>query len=249
MSLCNATFHDQVMRDGKITQSGIYDDILSAGTDFMELVGAHKQALTSLVETAQSSATELEGEPNDAKEGSKPFETGEKKQDGKESQSDEIDGQKGQLVQEEEREKGRVSFSVYWKYITATYGGAFVPVILLAQILFQVLQIGSNYWMAWASPVSEGMKPPVRGSVLILVYVALSVGSSFCILARSLSTVTAGYKTATTMFCKMHLAIFRAPMSFFDATPSGRILNRVCDSFFFINVPCFTFVVSATICL
>ena len=97
----------------------------------------------------------------------------------------------------------------------------------MAQILFQILQIGSNYWMAWATPVSKDMKPAVSGYTLIMVYVCLAIGSSFCILARSTLLVTAGYKTATLLFNKMHLCIFRAPMSFFDATPSGRIIIRV----------------------
>ncbi|KAF9666513.1 hypothetical protein SADUNF_Sadunf16G0236900 [Salix dunnii] len=144
-------------------------------------------------------------------------------QNGKE---DEVAGPKAQLIQEEEREKGSVGFPIYWKYITAAYGGALVPLILLAQILFQILQIGSNYWMAWATPVSKDMKPAVSGYTLITVYVCLAIGSSFCILARATLLVTAGYKTATLLFNKMHLCIFRAPMSFFDATPSGRILNR-----------------------
>ncbi|TXG67646.1 hypothetical protein EZV62_008921 [Acer yangbiense] len=108
-------------------------------------------------------------------------------------------------------------------------GGALVPFILLAQIIFQILQIGRNYWMAWATPVSKDATPAVGGSTLIFVYVMLSIGCSICILARTPLLVTAAYKTATLLFNKMHLCIFRAPMSFFDATPSGRLLNRVSE--------------------
>ncbi|KAJ0045235.1 hypothetical protein Pint_03943 [Pistacia integerrima] len=216
-----------VMKDGKITQSGKYSDILNSGTDFMELVGAHKQALSALdsmdggpVSETISTSKENGGTSSNGGVAKKEH------RDVHSDKADEVGEVKGQLVQVEEREKGRVGFSVYWKYITTAYGGALVPFILLAQILFQTLQIGSNYWVAMATPVSEDAKPPVGGSKLIIVYVALSIGSCFCILCRDTLLATAGYKTASILFNKMHLCIFRAPMSFFDATPSGRILNR-----------------------
>ncbi|XP_058074510.1 ABC transporter C family member 3-like isoform X2 [Magnolia sinica] len=219
-----------VMRDGRITQAGKYNDILNSGTDFMELVGAHKQALSALdaVETEPDSQASNSVEDGSCDAGSRkqsPHKDTEKRED-QNGKMGEIIGQKGQLVQEEEREKGKVGLSVYWKYITTAYGGALVPFVLLAQILFQGLQIGSNYWMAWAAPVSKDTRAPVEGLVLILVYVALAIGSSICVFVRSLILVTAGYKTATQLFNKMHMCIFRAPMSFFDSTPSGRILNR-----------------------
>ncbi|XP_077215226.1 ABC transporter C family member 3-like [Tasmannia lanceolata] len=203
-----------VMKDGRITQAGKYDDILKSGTDFMTLVGAHKQALSAIGSVVSDSQILTNLSLSDIVE---------HEQNGK---TDEIMGQKGQIVQEEEREKGRVELSVYWKYITSSYRGAFVPFILLSYIFFQLLQIASNYWMAWAAPVSKDVTPPVKGSVLILVYAAFSLGSSICVLVRSSLTATAGYKTATLLFNKMHMSIFRAPMSFFDSTPSGRILNR-----------------------
>ncbi|KAJ9182556.1 hypothetical protein P3X46_006540 [Hevea brasiliensis] len=207
-----------VMKDGRITQAGYYNEILNSGSDFMELVGAHKTALSTLDSKQAGPASGNESISKDNTNG-----VPEKEENGK---ADEMAEPKGQIVQEEEREKGRVGFPVYWKYLTTAYGGALVPFILLAHILFQILQIGSNYWMAWATPGSKDVKPVVSGYTLMVVYVAFAVGSAFCILARSTLLVTAGYKTATLLFNKMHLCIFRAPMSFFDSTPSGRILNR-----------------------
>ncbi|XLT64532.1 hypothetical protein HN873_020971 [Arachis hypogaea] len=214
-----------VMKDGKITQCGKYNDLLNSGTDFMELVGAHKKALSTLESldggtTSDEISTMEDGSVSSANGSIKEKEANGYEQNGK------TDEPKGQLVQEEEREKGRVGFSVYWRYITTAYGGALVPFILLSQILFQVLQIGSNYWMAWATPVSQDVEPPVEGTTLLAVYVALAIGSAFCILSRAMFLATAGYKTATILFNKMHFCIFRSPMSFFDSTPSGRILNR-----------------------
>ncbi|XP_020571535.1 ABC transporter C family member 3-like isoform X3 [Phalaenopsis equestris] len=216
-----------VMKDGKITQMGKYNDIITSGSDFMELVGAHKEALSALdhMELGDEKSINIIEDGSFKTQNNKQTQNEEPK-DASNSKSEERGMQKGQLVQEEEREKGRVGFWVYRKYITTAYKGALVPLILLAQTLFQVLQIGSNYWMAWAAPVSKDMEPPVSVFTLLYVYVALAIGSSLCILIRAFLLMMAGYKTATILFNKMHFSIFRAPMSFFDSTPSGRILNR-----------------------
>lgn len=220
-------FSLKVMKDGNISQAGKYNDLLKLGSDFMELVGAHQEALTA-IDTVKGEALK-KSEESSGMTGDNTNVQDKQTSDGQNGKVDDIVGQKGQIVQEEEREKGSVGFSVYWKYITTAYGGALVPIILLAQTGFQLLQIGSNYWMAWATPVSKNDPSPVGSSTLIIVYVALGIASALCIFARSMLLVTAGYKTASLLFHKMHHCIFRAPMSFFDATPSGRILNRVSE--------------------
>ncbi|XP_071733696.1 ABC transporter C family member 3-like isoform X1 [Rutidosis leptorrhynchoides] len=198
-----------VLKDGRITQAGKYDNILNSGTDFIELVGAHREALLEIESAGRNLISDI----------SKIIKEEVINGQSQTGKSDYAEGNKRQLVEEEERERGKVGSSAYWKYFTAAYGGVFVPLIILSQILFEAFQISSNYWLTWAAA-------RVAGSELIIVYVALGVGSSFCILARSVFLMKAGYETANQLFYKMHFCIFRAPMSFFDANPSGRVLNR-----------------------
>jgi len=225
------------MREGRITQSGKFNDILRSGTDFMELVDAHRAALSSSIKSLERRPTFKQQSSTKEKKNSLTdfeYEQNEENIHDKNDNIDDTNESKGQLVQEEEREKGRVGFNVYWKYITTAYGGALVPFILLAQTLTVGFQVASNYWMTVATPVSGTTEPHIGSLTLMLVYVALAIGSSICTLARAFIAVIAGYKTATVLFSKMHFCVFRAPISFFDATPSGRILNRVCYSMFTI---------------
>jgi ABC-type multidrug transport system fused ATPase/permease subunit len=216
------------MRDGKVTQSGDYTEILKSGEEFMELVGSHKDALSTL-DVLERPSCDFDSTSHPGGNDSTLFIA-------KDNNEEETIVQNGHLVQEEEREKGQVGFIIYWKYITMAYNGALVPLILLAQIIFQVLQIGSNFWMAWAAPISKDVNPPVSSLLMINVYVALAIFSSLCIFMRSHLLVMVGCKSANILFEKMHECIFRAPMSFFDSTPSGRILNRVSNYIQHVNL-------------
>ncbi|XP_052623445.1 ABC transporter C family member 3 isoform X2 [Lactuca sativa] len=208
--------------DGRITQAGKYDDIVNTGSNFIELVGAHKEALLEMGKKLASDIKDAnDNKRNQGNVKNHIQEVNVNSQKGKEVYPN---GKKRQLVEEEERGKGKVDLSSYLKYLTIAYGGALVPLVLLAQITFEVLQISGNYWMASAS--SKSIEAHVEGSKLIIVYVGFGIGCAFCVLTRAMLVMKAGYETANKLFYKMHFCIFRAPMSFFDSNPSGRILNR-----------------------
>ncbi|XP_044494172.1 putative ABC transporter C family member 15 isoform X2 [Mangifera indica] len=209
-----------VMENGRIAQAGRFEELLKQNIGFEVLVGAHSQALESIMTVENSSRTskkptsETESTSSNSQVEHEPDSTEEIKENG------------GKLVQEEEREKGSIGKEVYWSYLTAVKGGALVPVIILAQSSFQVLQVASNYWMAWSSPPTIHTQPEIEMNAILLVYSLLAVGSSLCVLLRAMLVVITGLQTAQKLFNDMLHSILRAPMSFFDSTPTGRILNR-----------------------
>ncbi|KAE9621882.1 hypothetical protein Lal_00032724 [Lupinus albus] len=233
-----------VLKEGCIIQAGKYDDLLKAGTDFKTLVSAHHEAIEAMDIPAHSSedsdenlcldtcdesrkksicsSNDIECLAKEVQEGSSASDQKAIKEKKRAKRS-----RKKQLVQEEERVRGRVSMKVYWSYMAAAYKGLLIPLIIIAQTLFQFLQIASNWWMAWANPQTEGDQPKVTPTTLLLVYMALAFGSSLFILVRAVLVATFGLAAAQKLFLKMLTSVFHAPMSFFDSTPAGRILNRV----------------------
>ncbi|XP_058102179.1 putative ABC transporter C family member 15 [Magnolia sinica] len=201
-----------VMKDGKIVQSGKYEDLIKdTDGELVRQIAAHNQSLS------QVTAPQQHGSLTCAPQHIQQSELKEEKPDNHNTNC-----RLSEKIQEEERESGRVKWRVYSTFITAAYKGALVPVILLCQILFQGLQMGSNYWIAWATE-TEGR---VSKGQLMGVFVLLSAGSSVFVLGRAVLLATIAIETSQRLFVKMITCIFHAPISFFDSTPSSRILNR-----------------------
>ncbi|CAK7349265.1 unnamed protein product [Dovyalis caffra] len=217
-----------VMQNGRIAQAGTFSELLRQNIGFEALVGAHSHALESVLKVENSRRTSQDPEPDneDNTESTSNSNSSRTQYDSDHDLAVEITEKGGQLVQDEEREKGRIGKEVYWSYLTVVKGGALVPCIILAQSSFQMLQIASNYWMAWASPPTNETAPVFGMKFILLVYTLLSISSSLCVLVRATLLSIAGLSTAQKLFTNMLHSLLRAPMAFFDSTPTGRILNR-----------------------
>ncbi|XP_010027279.3 putative ABC transporter C family member 15 [Eucalyptus grandis] len=201
-----------VMKDGCIVQSGKYEDLIAdPHGELAKQLSAHRQSVNQ-VNPAQEDRTSSV----------KPCQVCEIEIVEENSEEHVENKTLSKKTQEEESETGRVKWSVYSNFVTYAYKGALVPIILLCQVLFQGLQMASNYWIAWAT---EDDRRTSREK-LIGVFILLSGGSSIFILGRAVLLSTIAIKTAQHLFHVMISSVFRAPISFFDSTPSSRILDR-----------------------
>ncbi|KAL5975707.1 hypothetical protein ACLOJK_020033 [Asimina triloba] len=107
------TLHKGIVDTENETESSLYNDILNSGTDFMDLVGAHRQALSALDSKERGPDSEhtinLKSCPSQCESTDQDMHT--EKRNDQNGKTDGIAERKGQLVQEEEREKGRFKFS------------------------------------------------------------------------------------------------------------------------------------------
>ncbi|CAA6668102.1 unnamed protein product [Spirodela intermedia] len=205
-----------VMKEGRIVQAGKYEDLVADtdGSEFLRQMAAHESSLSQMPAAeekharkgcATAAAAVISGGEDELREEEGPW------------------SKNGGIVMQEETEGGgRVKWGVYSTFVTVAYRGVLIPVILLCQVLFQGLQIGSNYWIAWAIEKKAG----ITRERLISVFVLLSMGSSVFVLGRAVLLATVALETAQRLFTGMITSIFRAPIAFFDSTPSSRILNR-----------------------
>lgn len=204
-----------VMRDGMVVQSGKYNELLESGTDFQSLVAAHETSM-QLVET----------ETTDPGKKSAQHPKSPREENGEENSLIRHESEVGtsKLTQEEEREIGKIGVHVYKVYATEAFGWWGVVAVILLSLLWQGSQMSSDYWLSYETAAERAAS--FNPSLFIEVYAIIATVSFFLILVRILFTSIMGLKTAQIFFKQILHSILHAPMSFFDTTPSGRILSR-----------------------
>ncbi|MBA0652895.1 hypothetical protein Goklo_020119 [Gossypium klotzschianum] len=211
-----------VMRDGMIVQSGKYNDLLDSGLDFGALVAAHETAM-ELVEEAGNS---IPGESFPQTSKSSQGVTNHGEGNGEDKSQDHPKSNKGdsKLIKEEERETGKVSLHVYKAYCTEAFGWWGVATVLLLSLSWQGSIMAGDYWLSYETSAEHASS--FNPSVFISVYAIIAAISVVLIVFRAFFVTIMGLKTAQIFFRQILQSILHAPMSFFDTTPSGRILSR-----------------------
>jgi len=126
------------------------------------------------------------------------------------------------LIQQEEREIGDTGFKPYIQYLNQKKGFLYFSLAIICHAIFIVGQIIQNYWLAAYIQDSH-----VTRLKLIAVFSVIGCILVLFLLLRSFYVVLVSYGASQMIFSKLMTSLIRAPMSFYDSTPLGRILIRV----------------------
>eukprot|EP00762_Andalucia_godoyi_P000617 ANDGO_05406.mRNA.1 ABC transporter C family member 2 len=132
------------------------------------------------------------------------------------------DAAKGKLVSQEDRETGTVSRKVAKGYLVAAGGVAMCSLIGVLYLIVQGFRVASDIWLAiWSADTLT-----FSAHQYMMVYGLLALGTGIFELAKGLTFAFAGVWAAISLHTNAMARVLRAKMSFIDATPVGRILNR-----------------------
>ncbi|WJX71042.1 hypothetical protein P8452_55079 [Trifolium repens] len=221
-----------LMSNGKILQAAPYHDLLTSSREFTDLVNAHKETagsgqLVDVTSLQRDSSSDREIKKNFTE---KPFKA--------------LNGD--QLIMQEERERGDAGLKPYLQYLNQKRGYIYFFLGSLSHLMFVICQILQNSWMA--SRVDD---PQVSTLQLVVVYLLIGVISNVFMIIRSLLAALLGFQSSKHIFSQLMNSLFRAPVSFYDSTPLGRILSRVSSDLSIVDLDIsftLTYVVGSTIC-
>ncbi|XP_051138124.1 ABC transporter C family member 10 [Andrographis paniculata] len=196
-----------LMSDGEILHAAPYSELLASCQEFRDLVHAHEETAGS--ERLSEVAASQRGKAS-PKEIRKTYVENATAPGGE------------QLIKKEERDVGDTGFKPYILYLKQNKGFLIFSAAVLSHLTFAIGQVIQNSWMA--ANVDD---PRVQTLRLILVYLLIGVVSTLFLIVRTVATVMLGMQASRALFSQLLISLFRAPMTFYDSTPLGRILSRV----------------------
>ena len=123
-------------------------------------------------------------------------------------------------------EHGKVKWNVYGEY-AKTSNLVAVSIYMIVLIGASTAQIGGSYWLKIWSEVNQKSGGNPEFGKYIGVYFAIGIGSAALVVVQTLVLwIFCSIEASRKLHERMAFAIFRSPMSFFETTPAGRILNR-----------------------
>ncbi|XP_015175305.1 PREDICTED: multidrug resistance-associated protein 1 isoform X2 [Polistes dominula] len=136
------------------------------------------------------------------------------------------------LIEVEKAETGSVKWKVYSHYFKSI--GWFLSIsTIIMNAVFQSFSIGSNVWLSkWSDDNMTSVNGTIvneesRRDMYLGVYGALGFGQGLTVLGMAFFVAKGMVIASTSLFQKTMRHVLHNPMSFFDQTPTGRILSRL----------------------
>ncbi|XP_029946251.1 multidrug resistance-associated protein 1 [Salarias fasciatus] len=213
-----------VMVEGEITEAGSYQQLMATDGAFAEFLRTYATVDQGDGNAAESTPKTV---PKEAENGSvaslvgvSSVSTADKEQSKKPKNPD-----VGKLTEADKASTGQVKLSVFCSYLKAV-GVVLSSISLLLFFAHHLLSLFSNYWLSkWTDdPVVNGTQPDRE--MRLSVYGALGVSQGVAVFGYSLSMSIGGILASRFLHQSMLYNVLRSPMSFFERTPSGNLVNR-----------------------
>ncbi|XP_067995695.1 ATP-binding cassette sub-family C member 2 isoform X1 [Melanerpes formicivorus] len=147
-----------------------------------------------------------------------------------------VKGQK--LIEKENVETGKVKFSMYVGYLRAV-GICYSFWIAMGYVVQCTAYVGTNLWLRdWtedAKHYENQTYPAAQRDMRIGVFGALGVSQAIFLLFSTALSAHGAMQASQLLHQRLLRNILHAPMSFFDTTPTGRIVNRFAKDIFTID--------------
>ncbi|KAF9079159.1 hypothetical protein BGX23_004894, partial [Mortierella sp. AD031] len=240
-----------VIKQGRITQDGAYDDLIQdVDGDLYRLIQESK--LVASNEDADASGSEIESDLDEDEAAvvgaisEKEDESGSvdrpaglaKRPTYKRAKSSKVEKEDEEIVIDEKNEvdeeivaEGRVGWEVYKYYLTSVGTAGVILFLVVTSINLAVL-LGNKIWLerwgTYNARVAAGLEPANRSNnYWIMSYFGWVAASGVTLAgAIGLSMMVMAQRGSRYLHLAMLRPMIRAPMSFFDVTSSGKIVNR-----------------------
>uniref|UniRef100_A0A8D3DGD5 ABC-type glutathione-S-conjugate transporter n=1 Tax=Scophthalmus maximus TaxID=52904 RepID=A0A8D3DGD5_SCOMX len=221
-----------VMVDGAITESGSYQELLSRHGAFADFI--HTFASTERKESAIQ--REMCGTPSGffitLTFGSSTFSRGDTNNSNlqnmepmSEADQEQVPEDLGKLTVVDKARTGRVKLEMYKKYFKTISLAIIIPIVFLYAFQ-QGASLTYNYWLSmWADdPVVNGTQ--LDTDLKLTVFGALGFAQGIAIFGTTVAISLCGIIASRHLHMDLLNNVLHSPMSFFECTPSGNLLNR-----------------------
>ncbi|XP_052898369.1 multidrug resistance-associated protein 1 isoform X1 [Anopheles moucheti] len=241
-----------VLREGEISESGTYQELMDKKGSFAEFLIQHLQEVSEEEEdldeikqqlensvggeellnqlkrtNSKRSRSESTSETGSVKDISRQNSTTDSNTSLRRRTSEKVpEVTKTKLIEQEKSETGSVKWEVYKHYLKSIGLTLSVATVIL-NMIFQGFSIGSNLWLSrWSTDESAENDTSVR-DMYLGVYGAFGAGQVLSTFLSTLFLYVGALEASRTLHKTLLRRILNAPLtSFFDITPVGRVLNR-----------------------